>query len=276
MEITDIRLKLINDATDRLKAVCTITFDDEFVVRDVKVVEGTGSVFVAMPSRKLSLACNKCGYKNHMRAKYCNDCGTKLSIHDMPADAEGRTRLHRDIAHPITASFRDAVQKRVIEAYDAERQGATDVDDAEHTDDAPAEEADEYSALIADLKGGRESGGKDGAGPSAAGTAREGAGESERGRTSESGPRRRSRGRRRDKEQADEPRETPAAAETGTSVPSASEVSTPAPADERDDVVPTGSDEQPSDDAVSLDEAAGEPVTSEESSEDTATFGAGL
>ncbi len=140
MEITDIRLKLIRDASDRLKAVCTITFDGEFVVRDVKVVEGTSGLFVAMPSRKLSVACHQCRHKNHLRARFCNECGAKLTVQDTPPDPDGRTRLHRDVAHPITTAFREAMQQHVIEAYrsEAERPQEPDYDPAE-VDEASGE-----------------------------------------------------------------------------------------------------------------------------------------
>ncbi len=54
MEITDVRIKLVNNSTDRLKSFCSVTLDDEFVIRDIKLVEGASGLFVAMPSRKLS------------------------------------------------------------------------------------------------------------------------------------------------------------------------------------------------------------------------------
>src|SRR3990172_7927323 len=120
MEITDVRVKLIEDANDRLKAVCSVTFDGEFVVRDVKVVEGAHGLFVAMPSRKLSVHCPQCRHKNHLRARFCNECGTKLPVSRPSTDANGRVRLHRDIAHPINPSFRERVQARVIQSYESE------------------------------------------------------------------------------------------------------------------------------------------------------------
>ena len=126
MEISDIRVKIIQDAADRLKAVCSITLDDEFVVRDLKVVEGTNGLFVAMPSRKLSVHCPQCRGKNHLRARFCNECGAKLPAPRIPADPAGRIRLHRDIAHPLNPGFRELVQNRVIEKYQAELELARD------------------------------------------------------------------------------------------------------------------------------------------------------
>ena len=63
---------------NRLQAFCSITIDNDFVVRDLKIIEGYKGAFVAMPSRKLADKCTKCGCKNHLRARFCNDCGTKL------------------------------------------------------------------------------------------------------------------------------------------------------------------------------------------------------
>lgn len=169
MEISDIRVKLIQDSSDRLKAVCSITLDNEFVVRDLKVVEGTNGLFVAMPSRKLSVHCPQCRGKNHLRARFCNECGAKLPAPRMSGDAAGRMRMHRDIAHPINPTFRETVQTRVIERYREESELAkspdyTPVDiDAEFeeqiaqvTEEAPssAYAPSEYDQLIAGLNKG--------------------------------------------------------------------------------------------------------------------------
>lgn len=81
LNITDIRIRKIN-YEGRMKAVVSITFDDSFVVHDVKVVEGNNGLFVAMPSRK------------------------------MP-DGE-----YRDIAHPISSDAREVIQSAVLKAYE--------------------------------------------------------------------------------------------------------------------------------------------------------------
>ena len=78
MEITEVRIKLMDDADDRLQGFCSITFDDCFVVRDLKIIEGANGPFVAMPSRKLTAHCPQCGCKNHLRAAHCNQCGLRL------------------------------------------------------------------------------------------------------------------------------------------------------------------------------------------------------
>ena len=79
MEITEVRVKLVANKDDRLKGFCSMTLDNDFVVRDIKVIEGTNGLFVAMPSRKMSDHCTHCGGKNHLRSKFCNNCGGKLS-----------------------------------------------------------------------------------------------------------------------------------------------------------------------------------------------------
>lgn len=117
MEITEVRIKLTDDSDDRLQAFCSITFDDCFVVRDLKVIEGTNGPFVAMPSRKLTSHCPRCGTKNHLRASFCNQCGIRLNPDRAPRDFEGRAKLYADIAHPINSTCREVIQDRVISAY---------------------------------------------------------------------------------------------------------------------------------------------------------------
>ena len=81
MNITDVRVRKIAKE-GKMRAVVSITIDDEFVVHDIKVIEGEKGLFIVMPSRKSS-------------------------------DGE-----YRDIAHPINTQTRDKLQKLVLEAYD--------------------------------------------------------------------------------------------------------------------------------------------------------------
>ena len=81
MEITDIKIRKIN-AEGKMKAVVSVTFDDMFVVHDIKIIESTDKLFVAMPSRKT-------------------------------IDGE-----YRDIAHPINANMRNILQTEVIAKYE--------------------------------------------------------------------------------------------------------------------------------------------------------------
>jgi stage V sporulation protein G len=122
--ITEVRIKLMedNNENERLQAFCSVTFDDAFVVRDLKIIEGTKGSFVAMPSRKLTDRCPGCGCKNHLRARFCNACGGKLDEDRATRDADGRVKLHADIAHPINSACREVIQSAVLKAYQAERE----------------------------------------------------------------------------------------------------------------------------------------------------------
>ena len=117
MEITEIRVKLADNAQERLLAFCTVTLDDAFVVRDVKVIEGPKGPFVAMPSRKVTGRCPRCREKNHLRANYCNSCGEKVNHLRALDDNRGRPRLYVDIAHPINQKCRSTMEDAVIQAY---------------------------------------------------------------------------------------------------------------------------------------------------------------
>jgi stage V sporulation protein G len=117
MEITEVRIKLMEEPGERLKAFCSITFDNCFVVRDLKIIDGSNGPFVAMPSRKLTSHCPGCGMKNHLRALYCNQCGKRLEDARAPKDADGRAKLYADIAHPINSNCREMIQDVVIRDY---------------------------------------------------------------------------------------------------------------------------------------------------------------
>ncbi|XZE42993.1 septation protein SpoVG family protein [Pirellulaceae bacterium SH467] len=119
MEITEVRIKLMEDSEDRLRAFCSITIDQCFVIRDLKIIEGTNGPFVAMPSRKMSARCGRCGNKNHLRSQYCNQCGGRLRGPQDLRDVEGGNpnKLYADIAHPINQACRDLIQSSVIGEY---------------------------------------------------------------------------------------------------------------------------------------------------------------
>lgn len=120
MRITEVRVKLTGNRNDRLKAFCSITIDHEFVIRDIKVIDGAGGYFVAMPSRKMSDHCENCGSKNHLRAKYCNNCGRRLGENRAQKNPKGRIKLHADVAHPINLRCRQQIQKQVVLAFKEE------------------------------------------------------------------------------------------------------------------------------------------------------------
>lgn len=80
MQITDVRVRRI-EKEGKMKAIVSITLDNEFVIHDIKVIEGEKGLFIAMPSRKA-------------------------------ADGE-----YRDIAHPINSATRDMIQSVILDKY---------------------------------------------------------------------------------------------------------------------------------------------------------------
>jgi len=123
MEITEVRVFLKDSPDKKLKAYATVTFDNAFVVRNIKVIEGTKGLFIAMPSRKIKQPCPKCNFKNDARSKYCNQCAGQLPFVATPQGQEtiNAAGEQKDIAHPITQPFREYLQKMVLEAFEQEK-----------------------------------------------------------------------------------------------------------------------------------------------------------
>ncbi len=121
MEITEVRLKVVDNSDRRLLAFCSITLDDAFVVRDLKVIDGANGPFIAMPARKATYNCAKCGGKNQLRANFCSHCGTPLDESQQLANSTP-DKMYAEIAHPINQACRDMIQKRVLLEYDREKQ----------------------------------------------------------------------------------------------------------------------------------------------------------
>lgn len=124
MQLSEIRISLCPPNSGRLRAFCSLTFDNTFVIRDVKLIEGNDGPFLAMPARKLCDRCKRCGEKNHLRARFCNNCGGRLDENrylrsQQPNGQPGgsRLKLHADIAHPINAECRAQIEQRVLAAY---------------------------------------------------------------------------------------------------------------------------------------------------------------
>ena len=158
MVITEVRIKLVEENNERLMAFCSITLDNAFVIRDLKIIEGTKGLFVAMPSRKLTDRCPRCGSKNHLRSRFCNNCGTHLDENRAPRDHDGRAKLHADIAHPINSTCREVMQQAIIKSYHDERDRAKapgyvctydDYDGGDFDYDAPS-----YAGMVAGAKSG--------------------------------------------------------------------------------------------------------------------------
>lgn len=120
MEISEIRIKLMDDPNDRLQAFCSVTFDGCFVIRDLKIIQGGKRSFVAMPSRKLTDRCPRCSCKNQLRSRFCSDCGCALNPDRAGKAEDGRVKLYADIAHPINSDCREMIQQQVLAAYSEE------------------------------------------------------------------------------------------------------------------------------------------------------------
>ncbi|NLW51679.1 MAG: stage V sporulation protein G [Candidatus Brocadiaceae bacterium] len=155
MNITEVRVKLMRNRSDRLRAFCSITIDGDFVVHDLRVIEGRKGLFVAMPSRKLTDNCPGCGGKNELRAAFCGECGKRLGQDRADKATE---KSHVDVAHPINTPCRETLQETVLAAYRDVVAGARDetldeeplsdeVDESpEETDESPWEEPEEEAA----------------------------------------------------------------------------------------------------------------------------------
>ena len=120
IEVTEVRVKLASEDDDKLLGYCSVTINNAFVIKDLKIIQGDDAPFIAMPSRKITDKCGKCSYKNHLRAKFCNECGTKLPNNRADTDGRGRAKLHFDLVHPIRAEVRDYVHKAILDAYQQE------------------------------------------------------------------------------------------------------------------------------------------------------------
>lgn len=122
MEVTEVRVRLPRTSRQgRVLAFCSITFDNSFVVRDVRIIEGAKGAFVAMPTRKLSMRCPRCGRRNSMDSNYCLMCGSRLYRARLPIDpVTKKPRLHVDVAHPINSELREKIEKAALDAYHRE------------------------------------------------------------------------------------------------------------------------------------------------------------
>ncbi len=117
MKITDVAIQLAPAGQDRLRGFCCITIDGCFVVRDIKIINGPNGLFVAMPSRKIMAACPQCRTKNHLHARFCNQCGAQLPA---MVPAGERVKLHCDVAHPINVDCRQMIEKEILAAFNSE------------------------------------------------------------------------------------------------------------------------------------------------------------
>jgi stage V sporulation protein G len=95
-----------------LLAYASITFNNAFVVRDVRIIKNRDRIFVSMPSRRMRFPCSTCETKNEASAQYCKSCGTVCQ----PEKYELAHR-HLDLAHPVNSATRQMIHNTVMEAY---------------------------------------------------------------------------------------------------------------------------------------------------------------
>jgi stage V sporulation protein G len=137
VEITEVRISLREGGNKKLKAYATITFDDCFVIRNIKVIEGRSGLFVAMPSRKMRQFCPRCGKKVDLNSRFCNQCGAELPPPPKDIEEQKSSQVHQDLAHPINQQFRDYLQKKVLDAYDKEKENKVQ----DESESGPAEDS---------------------------------------------------------------------------------------------------------------------------------------
>jgi len=137
VEITEVKISLREGGNKKLKAYTTVTFDDCFVVRNIKVIEGNSGLFVAMPARKMKQFCPRCGKKIDLKSRYCSQCGAQLPPPPKDMDQAKASQIHQDIAHPINQQFRDYLQKKVLDAYNEERARTPEASASSDGSDAP-------------------------------------------------------------------------------------------------------------------------------------------
>jgi len=115
--IDEVKVKLA-DEDGRVLAYCSIVVCG-IAIHEIKLIQSDRKRFVSMPSRKLQARCARCGLKNFILARYCNECGCRLPEVRGGAE-EGQAKLYADICHPITAEVREAIQAAVLAEYEAE------------------------------------------------------------------------------------------------------------------------------------------------------------
>ena len=115
MKITKIRFSLLPHGASPVCAYCTVWFDDQLAVHDLRIIRHDSRLFVAMPNRKRTKPCQKCQTSNTVLSRFCSHCGVALlRISEDPANP---SRPHIDIAHPLTAEFRAEIEQEILANY---------------------------------------------------------------------------------------------------------------------------------------------------------------
>ncbi len=115
MEITEVRITLVDEKDSRVLAYCKACINDCLVVDDIKYIMGEKGPFVQMPNKKHSEPCWHCKHKNPLSACYCGNCGAPKPNNLAPKDS----RHHHDVVFPITSECRAQFETVIGEAYKA-------------------------------------------------------------------------------------------------------------------------------------------------------------
>ena len=112
MDITEVRITPMKK--DRLKAFASVTFNNCFVVHDIKVIESPKGLLVCMPSKKAQIECLECGQRISSGSLFCPLCGEPVPV--VPNGVASK-KDHRDIAHPINDVFRKKISDAVLDSF---------------------------------------------------------------------------------------------------------------------------------------------------------------
>lgn len=125
VNITNVEIDIPIHRSGRLLAFAKVLIDDEFVIHNLRVIDGNSNIYVAMPTRKLEAPCRTCGRHNHLLAAFCCECGCaqegeRFASHRDGSPmirANGQRRIYEDVAHPINEAGREKVEGAVLRAY---------------------------------------------------------------------------------------------------------------------------------------------------------------
>ena len=116
MKITEIQVTLTLDNVrerDGVLAFVRIVLENSIAIRDIKVMERDGFLYLGMPSRKVTQPCHRCRKRVGINEAYCHGCGEKLM------SASDDKKLYVDVVHPINQQTRVYLEEKVLESYNS-------------------------------------------------------------------------------------------------------------------------------------------------------------
>jgi stage V sporulation protein G len=145
MEITDIQINLAYFQKSKIRAFCSVFFDNEFVVHEVKIIEEPLSakaslrpdfrdrqtqaglsacsaqavrrLHISMPNKKITMHCVKCAEKNPINANFCSKCGVKLTWYGIAREKNTHSEIYTDIVQVISGKLTRLIRKKILTAY---------------------------------------------------------------------------------------------------------------------------------------------------------------